>query len=276
MMYRTLPLSDGASVGLIEVGPPGNGGEPLLLIHGVGLNARAWAPQIAALAATTRVFAVDMPGHGRSPPLPPGARLPDYVDWAARVIVALGVGTVNVAGHSMGALIATGLAADYPELIRRIAILNAVYRRTPEARAAVTARADAMARGEFDATAPLKRWFTETPEDAAPRAQVARWLAEVSRDGYASAYRAFATGDDVYADRWATITCPALVLTGDGDPNSTPDMTRTMAASAPRGRAIVIEGHRHMVNLTAPDRVTAALRDWLQTPLMAEAVGLRA
>ncbi len=276
MMYRTLPLSDGTTVGLIEVGPPGHGGEPLLLIHGVGLNARAWAPQIAALAATTRVFAVDMPGHGRSAPLAPGALLPDYVAWAARVITALGVGAVNVAGHSMGALIATGLAADYPELIRRIAILNAVHRRTPDARAAVIARADAMARGEFDATAPLRRWFTDTAWDAAPRAQVARWLAEVSRDGYAAAYRAFATGDDVYADRWGAITCPALVLTGDGDPNSTPDMTRMMAASAPRGRAIVIEGHRHMVNLTAPDRVTAALRDWLQTPLMAETEGLRA
>ncbi len=276
MINRTLRLSDGAEVGLIEVGPPDQGGEPLLLIHGVGLNARAWAPQIAALAATTRVFAVDMPGHGRSAPLPPGALLPDYVAWAARVITALGVGAVNVAGHSMGALIATGLAADYPELIRRIAILNAVHRRTPEARAAVIARADAMARGEFDATAPLSRWFADDARDAAPRAQVARWLAEVSRDGYAAAYRAFATGDDVYADRWEAITCPALVLTGDGDPNSTPDMTRLMAASAPRGRAIVIEGHRHMVNLTAPDRVTAALRDWLQTPLWAEPVGLRA
>lgn len=274
MMSRTLPLSDGSLAGLIEVGPQDGTGEPLLLIHGVGLNARAWAPQIAALAATHRVFALDMPGHGRSSPMPQGARLPDYVDWAARVILTLGVGAVNVAGHSMGALIATGLAADYPELIRRVAVLNAVHRRTPEARAAVLSRADAMARGEFDATAPLSRWFTET--DAPIRAQVARWLAEVDHAGYSAAYRAFAEGDDVYADRWGAITCPALVLTGDGDPNSTPDMTRVMAATAPRGRAVVIEGHRHMVNLTAPDRVTAALRDWLHTPLMAETEELRA
>jgi pimeloyl-ACP methyl ester carboxylesterase len=53
-------------------------------------------------------------------------------------------------------------------------------------------------------------------------------------------------------------------------------MTRIMAATAPRGRAVVIDGHRHMANLTAPDRVTAALRDWLQTPLMAETESLRA
>jgi pimeloyl-ACP methyl ester carboxylesterase len=274
MMSKTLRLSDGSLAGLIEVGPKDGAGEPLVMIHGVGLNARAWAPQIAALAATHRVLALDMPGHGRSSALPQGARLPDYVDWTARVILTLGIGTVNVAGHSMGALIATGLAADYPELIRRVAVLNAVHRRTQDARAAVLARAAAMAQGEFDATAPLSRWFTDA--DAPIRAQVARWLAEVEHAGYAAAYRAFAEGDDVYADRWGAITCPALVLTGDGDPNSTPDMTRIMASAAPRGRAVVIEGHRHMVNLTAPDRVTAALRDWLQTPLMVETEGLRA
>lgn len=276
MMSRILRLSDGAEVGLIEVGPKDGTGEALLLIHGVGLNGRAWAPQIAALAATHRVFALDMPGHGRSTPLPEGARLPGYVDWAARVIMALGVGAVNVAGHSMGALIATGLAAEYPELIRRVAVLNAVHRRTPEARAAVMARADQIAQGQIDIDTPLKRWFSDTDADRAARPQVARWLQAVDPAGYAAAYRAFATGDDVYADRWGAITCPALVLTGDGDANSTPDMTRTMAASAPRGRAIVIEGHRHMVNLTAPDKVTAALRDWLKTPLMAETEGLRA
>ena len=251
-------------------------GQPLVLIHGVGLNARAWTPQIDALGTTHRIFAVDMPGHGASSPLPDGARLPDYVAWAARVIAALNRGAVNVAGHSMGALIATGLAADYPELVRRVAVLNAVHRRTPEARAAVLSRATAMAEGRFDAEAPLDRWFTRGAEEAPLRAQVARWLNEVNPEGYAAAYRAFATGDDVYADRWDAITCPALVLTGDGDPNSTPDMTRIMAANAPRGRAVVIDGHRHMVNLTAPDRVTAALRDWLRTPLMAETEGLRA
>ena len=274
MTSRTLRLSDGASVGLVEAGPPDGSGEALLLIHGVGLNARAWTPQIDALGTTHRIFAVDMPGHGASSPLPDGARLPDYVAWAARVIAALNRGAVNVAGHSMGALIATGLAADHPERVRRVAVLNAVHRRTPEARAAVLSRATAMAAGHFDAQAPLDRWFT--PADAAARAATARWLAEVDPKGYAAAYRAFAEGDDVYADRWDAITCPALVLTGDGDPNSTPDMTRLMAATAPRGRAVVIEGHRHMVNLTAPDRVTAALRDWLATPLMAECEGLRA
>ena len=259
MMSRTLHLSDGLAVRVVEQGA----GEPLLLIHGVGMRAEAWGPQILALAGGQRVIAVDMPGHGESDPLPGQPDLPDYVAWAARVIEALGLGQVSVAGHSMGALIAGGLALERPDLIRRAALLNGVHRRTPEARAAVLARAAEIAAGAGGIEAPLARWFS--PEEAALRDQVAGWLRGVSAAGYASAYRAFARGDAVYADRFGEIRCPLLVLTADGDANSTPEMTRAMAAMAPQGRAVVIEGHRHMVNLTAPAAVTAELQDWLST-----------
>jgi pimeloyl-ACP methyl ester carboxylesterase len=259
MMSRTLRLSDGSAVRLLETGA----GQPLLLIHGVGLRAEAWGPQIDTLAATVRVIAVDMPGHGGSDPLPPGARLPDYVAWAARVVQALDVGPMNVAGHSMGALITAGLAVERPDLVRRAALVNGVHRRSDAARAAVLARAAEIAAGQGSIEAPLDRWFG--PEDAALRDQVAGWLRQVSRSGYAAAYRAFAEGDTDYADRLGAIRCPLLVLTGDGDPNSTAEMARAMAAMAPLGQAVVLTGHRHMANLTAPEAVTEALQDWLET-----------
>lgn len=257
MMSRILRLSDGTAARVIEAGA----GAPVLLIHGVGMRAEAWGPQIAALSQACHVIAVDMPGHGESDPLPGDPRLPDYVAWAARVVQALGLGPVAVAGHSMGSLITAGLAVDHPDLVTRAAILNGVHRRTPEARAAVLARASEIAAGNAGIEAPLARWFDAG--DAALREQVAGWLRTVPQAGYAAAYRAFAEGDGVYADRLDQIRCPLLVVTGDGDANSTPEMTRTMAAMAPLGRAVVIPGHRHMVNLTAPEAVTGALRAWL-------------
>lgn len=259
MMSRILRLSDGAAVRVLEDGA----GEPILLIHGVGLRAEAWEPQIAPLAKGHRVIAVDMPGHGESAPLPEGARLPEYVGWAARVIDTLGLGPVNVAGHSMGSLIAGGLAVERPDLIRRAALLNGVHRRSPEAKAAVLARAAEIAAGQGSIEAPLARWFG-ADEDAL-RDQVAGWLRVVSPAGYAAAYRAFAEGDGTYADRLDEIRCPLLVMTGDGDANSTAAMTEAMAAMAPHGRAVVIKGHRHMVNLTAPEAVTTELQHWLNT-----------
>lgn len=255
MKRRTLPASDG-TLSWIEAGE----GEPLLLLHGVGMRAEAWGPQIAALRGH-RVIALDMPGHGGTAPLPKGAMLPDYVTWAAEAMDRLGLRAANVAGHSMGSLIALGLAVSHPEKVLRVALLNAVHRRTPEARAAVIARAEAIAAGEFDLDTPLNRWFG--PGEEAVRAEVAGWLSGVDRKGYAMAYRAFAMGDATYADMLDRIACPALFLTGAGDPNSTATMAREMAAMAPQGRAVVIEGHRHMVNLTAPDLVTQALTDWL-------------
>lgn len=259
MTPRTLPLSDGGAVRLIEAGS----GAPVVLIHGVGLRAEAWGPQIEALSACARVIAVDMPGHGGSTALPPGARLPDFVAWAARVVQALALGPVSLAGHSMGALVALGLAVERPDLVARVALLNGVCRRTPAARAAVLARAEEIAAGGGSIEAPLARWFDDGQQ--AIRAQVAGWLSAVDPQGYAAAYRAFAEGDETYADRLGAICCPLLALTGDGDANSTGDMSRAMAEAAPHGRAVVIAGHRHMVNLTAPEAVSTALLDWLQT-----------
>jgi pimeloyl-ACP methyl ester carboxylesterase len=89
------------------------------------------------------------------------------------------------------------------------------------------------------------------------------WLSAVDPDGYATAYHAFAHGDETYAGRWADVNCPALFLTGSHDPNSTPEMTMAMAAATPMGWARIIDGHRHMVNLTAPEAVNAILEDWL-------------
>jgi pimeloyl-ACP methyl ester carboxylesterase len=80
---------------------------------------------------------------------------------------------------------------------------------------------------------------------------------------YAQAYHAFAHGDATYAARWPEVRCPVLALTADGDPNSTPAMSRAIAAAAPDAQALVIEGHRHMVSLTDPVGVNAALTDWL-------------
>lgn len=245
-------------------------GAPLVLIHGVGMQAAAWGPQIGAFARTHEVIALDMPGHGGSAPLPGTPELPDYVAWLHGVLQALGLGAVSVAGHSMGALIAGGYAVCHPGNTARAALLNGVFRRSAAARAAVEARADEIRAGSFDLETPLTRWFGESAADQAARAQVAAWLSGVNLDGYAAAYSAFARGDSTYADGFGGIACPLLALTGDGDPNSTPEMAGMMAAAAPRGRAIVIEGHRHMVNLTAPEAVNAALQDWLAAPVEGE------
>ncbi|OWV75555.1 alpha/beta hydrolase [Rhizobium sp. R339] len=238
-------------------------GEPVVLIHGVGMRLEAWVPQIKSLSGGHRVIAVDMPGHGESAKLPVGSRLEEFVAWFGRFLDEMQIETANVAGHSMGALVSGGAAATFGARIRRVAYLNGVYRRDPEAKAAVLARAAAIPVTGVDKEGPLARWFGDDRDSAVARELTREWLSVVDPQGYAVAYAAFAGGDETYADGWKDVRGPALFLTGSDDPNSTPLMAEQMAALAPKGWVRIVEGHRHMVNLTAPDIVNSLLAEWL-------------
>ncbi|MDW9358582.1 alpha/beta fold hydrolase [Sinorhizobium meliloti] len=238
-------------------------GETLILIHGVGMRLEAWAPQIEAFAKTHRVFALDMPGHGASEKIPAGSTVRDYVAWFGCFLEDLSIARASIAGHSMGALISGGAVATFSDRITRVAYLNGVYRRDAAAKAAVLARAEAIRKNGVDAEGPLERWFGEDPESQRARELTRTWLEMVDPEGYAIAYAAFAGGDEIYADCWPSVECPALFLTGSGDPNSTPEMAKQMASVTPKGWARIVDGHRHMVNLTAPEIVNTLMSEWL-------------
>ncbi|MEX3009095.1 alpha/beta fold hydrolase [Hoeflea sp. TYP-13] len=260
MTWKTLPRYETASGAAYQVC---GDGESVVLLHGVGLRAEAWAPQTTALSSRWRVYAVDLPGHGQSRPLSPRAELSDYVCWLRDVLADLDVGPVNIAGHSMGALISLGIAVEEPAMIRRMAMLNGVYKRSAEASKAVRDRATQIRCGNMNIQQPLDRWFTDMVADQTARVQTEKMLAGVDPSAYATAYNAFARGDQTYADRLSEVRCPALFLTGDGDLNSTGEMAQQMAAAVPDGVTEIIEGHRHMVGLTAPEAVNNALITWL-------------
>lgn len=241
----------------------GQGDKPIVLIHGVGMQIEAWVPQIAFLSEQHRVIAVDLPGHGSSEPLGKPPELRHFVDWFGTFVDEIGLGSISLVGHSMGALIATGVVATMPDRLDRVALFNGVHRRMATARAAVEGRADEIISGVFDRQAPLSRWFSDEETGGEAFGLVKELLQRVDAMGYATAYKAFATGDGVYSDVWANVSVPALFLTGEKDPNSTPAMALEMAKAAPLGEAFVVAGHRHMVNLTAPSEVNQALTRWL-------------
>lgn len=240
-------------------------GPAVILIHGVGLNADVWAPQMDALAAAHRVIAYDTLGHGRSALPPEHATLDDYVSQLAQLMDALDLPGASLVGHSMGAMIAIAAALRQPGRTERLIALCGVYGRAPEQRAAALERArlvDIDGPAATRATA-LERWFGPSADGAfaRERAQVEGWLEAVDPIGYARAYRVFATSDVGPLDGLAR---PALFMTGELDPHSTPEMSRAMAAAAPLGRAVVLPGHRHMAAFVAPNVCNPIILEFLQ------------
>jgi pimeloyl-ACP methyl ester carboxylesterase len=238
-------------------------GKTLVLLHGVGVNKSVWAPEVNLLSNSFDILVYDMWGHGDSD-LPAGElSLTDYTNQLAGLLSELEISEAFVAGHSMGGLIAIDFALKHSEMCLGMCALNAVFNRTPAQSEAVKKRAADLAAGgvSVNLSETLERWFGQPGTHEFPEAEALAQdlLLDVNPKGYEAAYSVFAKSDTVHANRLSALKVPALFFTADGDPNSTPEMSKAMASLAPLGSSQVLTGHRHMMTLTAPLQVSESL-----------------
>ncbi|MEU4793189.1 alpha/beta fold hydrolase [Micromonospora tulbaghiae] len=100
-------------------------GPPVVLLHGIGRTLDDFTALHAALARDHLVLAVDLPGHGGSAPLDGPHTLPALAAAVARFLDAAGVtGPAHLVGNSLGGALAMRLAADTPQRVASLALLN--------------------------------------------------------------------------------------------------------------------------------------------------------
>jgi pimeloyl-ACP methyl ester carboxylesterase len=101
-------------------------GPAVVLVHGLGGFAETWRHNLPALAARATVYAVDLPGFGRS--AKPAARYD--LPYFARVLHAfgntLGLPQVSLVGHSMGGAVCVTYALMHPSRVERLALVGAI------------------------------------------------------------------------------------------------------------------------------------------------------
>ena len=102
-------------------------GEPLLLLHGGLGSINMFEPDLAALAKSRRVIAVDLHGHGRTELGERPISLVDMGDDLAVILKSLGVGQADVLGYSMGGGVGFRLAVQHPAMVRRLALVSAGF-----------------------------------------------------------------------------------------------------------------------------------------------------
>jgi N-formylmaleamate deformylase len=102
---------------------PGDG-PPLLVVHGITNSARGWDFVCRDLGTSFAVHAVDLRGHGESDKPERGYAAADYAADLAGLIEALALERPAVLGHSLGARASARLAADRPELVSRLVLVD--------------------------------------------------------------------------------------------------------------------------------------------------------
>lgn len=272
---------EGSYLSLVDAGP--REAEPLVLLHGYIGSHRVWRHLIEPLARTHRVIAPDWFGWGESGrPLDWDYSYEAEVARLVRVLDALGLDSVNLAGHDYGGFLALGLTAKEPERVRRLMILNsraqgtfnafwyaafgvlsllcrfpptrAMLERLPLAALHRRSLAGLLKRGLFDeaSLSTYVDWMRDDPDGPA-------WFTR-----FMGQYRV-AVREDLKA-ALPEIRCPVSVIWGEPDAYIPTRVARELAEGIPGAELRLIPRASHFVMEHKPAETLEAALAWLGRP----------
>jgi pimeloyl-ACP methyl ester carboxylesterase len=178
-------------------------------------------------------------------------------------------GPLVLVGHSMGGMVAQHAVRRARERIVGLALLATTARPdTPELVQLRTEACALFAAGRIDEVLRANVAFAFHPEHAADPARVARYFAIVQRAGAAQLIaqnHAVMARDDARGHLAAIDTrrCPLLVLCGEADLLTPPEVSREIAQAVPGAELHVLPGCGHMLTLEQPEAVAQHLAAWL-------------
>jgi pimeloyl-ACP methyl ester carboxylesterase len=228
---------------------------PLVLLHGSGGNHLHWPGELRRLPGAT-VYALDLPGHGRSDGSGYDA-ISAYVEILLGFLGTIGVQRAVLAGHSMGSAIAQMTALTYPERVAGLALMGAGARLRVH---------PAILEGildDFENTVDLVTrwlWAEDAPQE----------LVRLSHQALAATPASVIHGDYVACDRFdvmdrlGEISAPTLVIAGTADKLTPLKYGAYLAERIPNARLITVEGGGHMMALEQPAIVAEAIAEFVR------------
>lgn len=233
--------------------------EILLFLPGMMCDARLFAPQSEAFEPVYDVRVAELSGAA------------SITQLASHILQDLPQGTVNLAGLSMGGIVAMEMVRLAPQRIARLALLDTNHLADPPERRQIRDTQIAAVRG-----GALRQVIVEEmkPNYLAARHRDNRELLALLID------MAMGLGSDVFVEQslalrdrpdqtgtLKAVSAPTLILHGAEDMLCTPQRHRDMAALVENARLMPISDAGHITTLENPVAVNAALTGWLARPL---------
>jgi pimeloyl-ACP methyl ester carboxylesterase len=236
-------------------------GEPVVLVHGLGDDHRAWRRVVAPLMLTRRVVLYDLRGHGGSP-------LGDDADGSLAqlggdliaVLDDAGIERATIAGFSLGGTIAMRAAIDAPARVAALALIgtssrvNSAARGWYEERAALVENDDPSLRTTLDKD--TEDVYRNRPEEIEAGLRIRRESTQDPR-GFANACRAMASLQ--LDDEIAAIKQPTVLVAGDNDQHCPPRASEIIAEKIEGSTMRVLEDTGHPLPVERPDEVADAI-----------------
>lgn len=233
--------------------------------HSLACNLSMWDEQAALLVNNGfKVLRFDTRGHGASD-APEGAyTLEQMTDDLHGLYTALHIRRSHWVGLSMGGMIGETFALKYPGVFESMVLADTTSRRPPNAEQMWGERVKMAREQGMQALVEgtLARWFTEPYRKANPAvmARIGGDIRNTPVAGFAGCCDAIAKIDVL--DRLKEIDCPSLVIVGDQDHGTPPDMARQIHANLRGSELLIIPSAAHLSNVEQPAIFNKALLDF--------------
>jgi pimeloyl-ACP methyl ester carboxylesterase len=244
-------------------------GLPVLFLHAFPLNRQMWQGELMALLADERyrLVALDWRGFGESDITTPVSTMDTFADDVAGLMDSLGIEQAVLCGLSMGGYVAFAFLRKYPQRVSGLILADtrpgadspeAQANRENVARIAETQGTGAIA--DLQVPRVLSEYTRQHHLEVELR--VRQMIDAATVQGIAAASRGMALRNDS-TSLLAAITCPTLVIVGEQDVLTPPDVAQEYASQIPGAQYVVIQHAGHLSNLEQPEAFLQAVRGFL-------------
>ena len=235
---------------------------PIVFIHGVGLNHKIWEPQINVFENT--FLAYDILGHGKTPLDKENLSFDDFSNQLINLIDELNIRRIHLVGFSIGSLIARNFASKYSDRLESLILLCSIFRRTEKQQQIVKDRFELAKKSKSLSKQALKRWFTDEYLEKNPNTynNISSILEHNSMDNFLKIYELFVNHKD--DEQFEKIKTKTLIMTGEGDIGSTPEMSINLSKVINNSNVKIISKGKHLCSIECADDVNMAIKKHIQ------------
>ena len=235
---------------------------PIVFIHGVGLNHKIWEPQINVFENT--FLAYDILGHGKTPLSKENISFDDFSNQLTNLIDELNMKKIHLVGFSIGSLIARNFATKYDERLESLTLLCSIFNRTEKQQQIVKDRFELAKKSKNLSKQALKRWFTDEYLEKNPNTynKISSILEENNMENFLKVYELFVSHKD--NEKFENIKTKTLVMTGEGDTGSTPEMSENLSKVINNSMVKIIPKGKHLCSIECADDVNMSIKKHIQ------------
>lgn len=255
----SIQVSNG-NLDVIETGQ----GKPILLLHSLLADRSIFDLFVPLLARERRVIVPDLPGFGGSSSA--GATIEGIADRISGLFDALDLGTTtDVLGNGFGGFVASTLAIRHGQRFDRLILADTGLGFPKLGKEAFYGMAEQVRKGGMESIVDvaMKRLFPEDYVKANPEVVVERRASLVKTNPlfFAEACQALAALD--LSSSIGSIRNPTLVVVGELDVATPPEMSRHLAAAIQNARLIEMPGCGHAPMAQSPDEFIEVVSSFL-------------